>query len=113
MMIGLICLALAWLIYDMGRLRQSQDNENTALLARQFAARQAKWKPVSVSTGPLEYPGAVPPNRFVVVRWPGEVYHYQGCQGAQARQIYEHNHPKPGESVEFWELGTQRGRKVG
>jgi hypothetical protein len=49
----------------------------------------------------------------VVVRWPSGQKHYGGCIGADARQVYEHTHPKPGESVEFWELGARRGVKEG
>lgn len=59
------------------------------------------------------FPGALPPNRFVVVRWPDGHQFYQGTQGAQARQVYEHLHPRPGEDVEFWELGARRGHKAG
>ena len=55
--------------------------------------------------------GAVPPNRFVVVRWPQGRLEYQGCIGGRAREVYEHTHPAKGEVVEFWELGTRRGHK--
>ena len=60
-----------------------------------------------------EFRGAIPPERFVVVRWPQGLKHYGGCYGAAARQVYEHQNPLPGESVEFWELGDRRGEKVG
>lgn len=59
------------------------------------------------------FPGAVPPNRYVVVRWPMGRLEYQGCIGAHARQKYEDTHPAAGEEVEFWELGDRRGYKAG
>jgi hypothetical protein len=58
-----------------------------------------------------DFPGAVPPNRYVVVRWPMERLEYAGCIGAKAREVYEHSHPGSGEEVEFWELGVCRGHK--
>ena len=60
-----------------------------------------------------DYPGAVPPARYAVVRWPDGHHFYQGCIGAEARKVFEHLHPKPGEEVEFWELGDRRGHKPG
>ena len=59
------------------------------------------------------FAGAVPPARYVVVRWPDGHHFYHGCQGAEARKVYEHTHPAAGEEVEFWELGDRRGHKVG
>lgn len=58
-----------------------------------------------------DFRGAIPPNRFVVVRWPDGLLFYQGAYGAEARKMYEHTHPGPGEEVEFWELGECRGHK--
>ena len=60
-----------------------------------------------------DFKGAIPPNRYVVVRWPQGRLEYQGCIGAKARETYEHTHPAAGEEVEFWELGDRRGQKVG
>lgn len=57
------------------------------------------------------FAGALPPNRYVVVRWPKGTLEYAGCQGATARQVYEHAHPRHGEEVELWEQGTCRGHK--
>jgi hypothetical protein len=59
------------------------------------------------------FPGAIPPCRYVVVRWPDGHHFYGGCIGAMARRTYEHLHPKPGEEIEFWELGNRRGHKAG
>ena len=68
--------------------------------------------PAAVADRP-GYPGAVPPDRYVVVRWPDGHRFYRGCVGATARKTYEHLHPAPGEEVEFWELSSRRGHKVG
>lgn len=57
------------------------------------------------------YAGAVPPNRFVVVRRPTGTLEYQGCLGAKAREVFEHTHPRVNEIVQLWELGTCRGHK--
>ena len=59
------------------------------------------------------FPGAVPPNRYVVVRWPQQRLEYAGCAGGRAREVFEAAHPAPGEDVEFWELGSRRGIKEG
>jgi len=58
-----------------------------------------------------DFPGAVPPNRYVVVRWPQGRLEYQGCIGAHARRVWEHTHPAQGEEIEFWEMGDCRGHK--
>lgn len=60
-----------------------------------------------------DFQGAVPPNRYAVVRWPDGHHFYRGCVGALARQMYERTHPGPGEEVELWELGDRRGHKAG
>ena len=68
--------------------------------------------PASASVRPSEgFLGALAPNRFVVVRWPQGMMHYQGCLPGLARQTYEHSHPLPNESVELWENATCRGHK--
>jgi len=108
MMNVILCLALAWLIYDVGRFRRLIVGKQVPRLTTPRHSH-----PKEVATSPVHYPGAVPPNSWVVVRWPGEIYHYKGCAGAEARQKYEYNHPAPGEAVEIWNLGTQRGRKIG
>lgn len=77
------------------------------------AARSAGISESDAATPRPGYPGAVPPNRFVVVRWPGELYFYQGADGSAAKKMYEHTHPGKGQEVEFWELGSRRGHKVG
>jgi hypothetical protein len=59
------------------------------------------------------FAGAIPPNRYVVVRWPQGRLEYQGASGASARMAYEHTPPAVGEEVEFWELGNRRGHKAG
>lgn len=59
------------------------------------------------------FAGAVPPARYVVVRWPGELKFYNGCDGSAAKKMYENTAPGKGETVEFWELGSRRGYKVG
>ena len=64
---------------------------------------------VTPEFGPFS--GAQPPNRFVVVRRPTDVYEYAGCEGAKARHAYEFNHPKQGEVIEIWENEICRGRK--
>lgn len=68
--------------------------------------------PGPVTDAPAGFTGAVPPERYVVMRWPSGQKHYGGCIGAQAREVFEHNHPGTGEAVELWELGTCRGRKA-
>ena len=68
-------------------------------------------KPQPPASHRPEFRGAIPPNRYVVVRWPQGWLEYQGCVGAQARTTYEHTHPAPGEEIEFWELGDRRGHK--
>ena len=60
-----------------------------------------------------DFQGAIPPERYVVMRWPLGVKHYGGCNGAAARREFEGQHPRAGEEVEFWELGDRRGHKVG
>jgi hypothetical protein len=65
----------------------------------------------SAPLAPTGFRGAVPPNRFVVVKWPGEIYLYQGCLGAMARNAYVNNHPIAGERIELWENGDCRGSK--
>lgn len=97
---GLGLLLALWLLFDIRR----------ALGLRARPSLPGRPKPTTAREG---YPGAVPPNRFVVVRWPEGRLVYQGCLGARAREAYEHAHPAAGEEVEFWELGTRRGHKVG
>lgn len=72
-------------------------------------------RPKAVTAGGARegFPGAVPPSRFVVVRWPDGHHFYSGCDGAKGRKMFEHTNPAPGEEVEFWELGDRRGHKVG
>jgi hypothetical protein len=57
------------------------------------------------------FKGAIPPARFVVVRWPDGLYFYNGCYGAQAREAYDRNNPQAGEEIELWELGNCRSVK--
>ena len=96
---AMLALALWWL-FDIRR----------ALRLRAVPRIGRTQKPTSQSL----FGGAVPPNRFVVVKWPTGQLAYQGCIGARAREVYEHTHPgAPGESVEFWELGSRRGIKEG
>lgn len=71
-----------------------------------FGLFKKKPKPVL-----SDYPGSREPSRFVVLRRPTMVFEYAGCEGAKARHAYEYNHPKEGEVLELWELGTCRGRK--
>jgi hypothetical protein len=89
-----------WLLWDIRRALR--------LRARPFVRTNAKAEARRAA-----FAGAVPPERYVVVRWPQGLKHYGGCLGAEARKTYEHQHPKPGESVEFWELGDCRGVKEG
>lgn len=58
-----------------------------------------------------DFRGALPPNRFAVVRWPDGLHLYQGCVGAKAREVYDQHHPAQGEEIELWELGDCRGSK--
>lgn len=79
--------------------------------------RLPRWNAPAVSDpqdngASRRFPGAIPPSRYVVVRWPDGHHFYSGCVGALARTVYEHLHPAPGEEVEFWELGDRRGHKA-
>jgi hypothetical protein len=98
--LGLLVVVL-WLLWDIRR--------TLGLRARPglpgLPARPTTHRP--------DFRGAVPPSRFVVIRWPRGLIHYNGCVGALARKEYEHQHPAPGEEVEFWELGDRRGHKEG
>ena len=99
----LVALALGqlWLLWDVRRaLRLRLRPSVTRTSAKAAAIRD-------------RFPGAVPPERFVVMRWPQGLKHYGGCEGARARTTYEHQHPAPGETVEFWELDNRRGVKEG
>lgn len=60
---------------------------------------------------PEAFQGAVAPNRYVVIRWPTGLTHYGGAHPTHAKQVYEHQHPIPGEAVELWEQGTCRAHK--
>jgi hypothetical protein len=97
-LLGLQAVIL-WLLWDIRRALRLRPRPR-------FARSNAK-----AETRRAQFPGAVPPERFVVVRWPQGLKHYGGCDGASARKVYEHQHPSPGEEVEFWELGDCRGRK--
>lgn len=92
---------ILWLLWDIRRV----------LRLRAIPPIMAKTVPAARSRE--GFPGAVPPARFAVVRWPDGHHFYRGCVGAEARRIYEHTHPAPGEEVEFWELGDRRGHKAG
>lgn len=92
---------ILWVLWDIRRV----------LRLRALPPLMAKSIPAATTRE--GFPGAVPPARYTVVRWPDGHHFYDGCQGAEARRIYEHTHPKPGEEVEFWELGERRGHKVG
>lgn len=96
-LLGLLVLVLWWL-WDIRRV-----------LGVRRLLYPLTSRPVSRSREGFR--GAVAPARYVVVRWPSGQYVYNGCQGAEARTIYEHAHPAPGEEVEFWELGDCRGHK--
>lgn len=67
--------------------------------------------PTGSPHAPEGYPGAVAPNRFVVVIWPSGRNAYAGCVGALARKTYEHAHPNTGEAVEIWDQAVCRGHK--
>lgn len=92
---------LLWLVWDLRR----------ALGLR--ARPSLPGRPALPTTDRAAFPGAVPPNRYVVVHWPMGDLRYAGCVGAEARRVWEHTHPAPGEEVEFWELGNRRGHKAG
>ena len=93
----LVCL---WLLWEIRRSLGVRGRPR--LLARQ-----------TPTVARPDFPGAIPPNRYVVVRWPQGRLEYQGCVGSLARQVYEQATPNAGEEVEFWELGNQRGHKAG
>ena len=94
-------LVVLWLLWDVRRALRLRWRPRVARTSQSQARAQ------------VEFRGAVPPERYVVMRWPGGIKHYGGCLGADARKTYEHQHPKPGESVEFWELDARRGVKEG
>lgn len=82
MLIWVVLVGVAlvlWLLLDIRR----------ALGLRIRPSLPGSPKATTYRTG---FPGAVPPNRFVVVRWPDGVHVYQGCIGADARKVYEHTH---------------------
>lgn len=93
-------LALLWLLWDVRRVLR-------------LRAVPSLPKPLPAPGVREGFAGAIPPARYTVVRWPDGHHFYDGCQGAQARKVYEHTHPGAGEEVEFWELGDRRGHKVG
>ena len=94
-------LALWWL-WDIRRLL------NLRLIPR----KQVVIGPADATIRASEtYRGAVAPARYEVVRWPSGTVHYNGSHPTQAKQVYEHQHPIPGEAVELWEQGTCRGHK--
>ena len=95
--VSLIVLVLVW---DIRRALGLRNRPTFQPAARETSNRR-------------DFRGAVPPNRYCVVRWPDGHHFYNGCVGSQARQLYEHTHPQPGEEVEFWELGDRRGHKAG
>lgn len=99
--IGLTQVFLLWMVWDIRRV----------LRVRALPPLLPRSAPKAATRE--GFPGAVPPARFVVVRWPDGHHFYSGCEGAVARKAYEHLHPGVGEEVEFWELAERRGHKVG
>ena len=108
-MIGVVCLGLAAVLYYLCRFRREVRDRILVGIASKEAGLA---EPEGVPTRP-GFPGAVPPARYCVVRWPDGHHFYNGCGGAEARRMYEHTPPAKGEVVEFWELGSRRGYKVG
>jgi hypothetical protein len=99
----LVQVALGYLLWDIRKALGVRGHPVPLFL--QPAQKHPQHRP--------SFRGAVPPNRYVVVRWPEGRLVYQGCVGAKAREVYEYTPPGPGEHVEFWELDERRGVKEG
>ncbi len=108
-MIGVVLLGLAALLWKVCRFQRYVEQR---ILVETATKAAGLGEPEGVPTRP-GFVGAVPPSRYVVVRWPDGHHFYSGCSGAAARKMYEHTPPAKGETVEFWELGSRRGYKVG
>ncbi len=108
-MIGVVLLAQAYLIWVVCRSRRELQER---VLVWEAGKAAGLAEPTGAPARP-GFPGAVPPSRYVVVRWPDGHHFYSGCSGAEGRRMYEHTPPGKGETVEFWELGSRRGYKVG
>jgi hypothetical protein len=94
---GLLALALYWL-WEIRR-------------ALGFRTRPRFVRRLTPSYSRADFRGAIPPNRFVVIRWPDGLHLYGGCLGAKAREAYDAHHPAIGEEIELWELDACRGSK--
>jgi hypothetical protein len=68
-------------------------------------------EPAAAVHAPEGFPGAVAPNRYLIIFWPTGRVAYAGCLAGLARQTYENSHPAKGEAVEMWDQGTCRAHK--
>lgn len=101
-LLNLVALAvLIWLVWDIRRALRLRTLPPLPSFSRTPVTSQSAFT------------GALPPERYVVIRWPQGQKHYGGADGAAARKVYEYAHPLPGETVEFWENSDRRGEKVG
>lgn len=95
-----LLVPIAWWLWEIRRA-----------LGLRARPRSRFAKKATPSLRRADFKGAVPPNRFVVIRWPDALFLYQGTGGAAAREAYARNHPSIGEEIEFWENTECRGHK--